>query len=336
MNSQKVIEGKTIMGPLFSLRGITTDRINTRHAFLIYVTYKIKYGLRNLEEEIKIDTICQIKEEVEEAINSVNTVDYDCIGNANNHNLNNDYELIKIEGNNENDKYITGNWDKLDYILKHTNVSKTKSEYSYEDSDKIIVFKTKNITVYPNNIFSISGNLNKAIPNVRKLSKNINLFRMISSEIDENIQIELNIEPKKSNCTFYSDNKTLIANLTCQLEFKNGTNITNLRFINNEIKVRNSYIYMTNLSNRIIDLNYNEFIVHIKPKKKESSSSKKTIIIVFSIIAGVILLSVLTISIVYIIKMKKANKMKITNNNKIADQQINDSNKSDIHLDKDQ
>ena len=59
---------------------------------------------------------------------------------------------------------------------------------------------------------------------------------------------------------------------------------------------------MTNLSNRIIDLNYNEFIVHIKPKKKESSSSKKTIIIVFSIIAGVILLSVLTISIVYIIK----------------------------------
>ena len=35
-------------------------------------------------------------------------------------------------------------------------------------------------------------------------------------------------------------------------------------------------------------------------------------------------------------KMKKANKMKITNNNKIADQQINDSNKSDIHLDKDQ
>ena len=53
-------------------------------------------------------------------------------------------------------------------------------------------------------------------------------------------------------------------------------------------------------------------------------------------LAGIILLSVLTIVIVHIIKMKKANKMNITNNNKIPDQQINDSNKSNIHLDKDQ
>ena len=43
------------------------------HAFLVYLTFKIKNGLRNLEEEKKIPAFCQIDESVEESKNDVPT-----------------------------------------------------------------------------------------------------------------------------------------------------------------------------------------------------------------------------------------------------------------------
>ena len=42
MNSNKVINGKTLYGPSLMLRGITNSQINSRHAFLIYLTFKLK------------------------------------------------------------------------------------------------------------------------------------------------------------------------------------------------------------------------------------------------------------------------------------------------------
>ena len=45
MNSQKEINGKTIKGPKLNLRGITNSQINTGHAFIIYLIFKIKQPL---------------------------------------------------------------------------------------------------------------------------------------------------------------------------------------------------------------------------------------------------------------------------------------------------
>ena len=104
LNSNKTINGRTIFGPSLMLRGITSSQINSRHAFLVYLTFKINAGRRILEEEEKkIPAICEISTQVKEDENkNISMVDYECIGNnSNNYNLTN-YKLNKIiEGDND-------------------------------------------------------------------------------------------------------------------------------------------------------------------------------------------------------------------------------------------
>ena len=68
LNGQKEINGRIIYGPSLRLRGFTENQINSRHAFLIYLTFKIKHGLRYLQEEDNktIPAICEIEGEVKE------------------------------------------------------------------------------------------------------------------------------------------------------------------------------------------------------------------------------------------------------------------------------
>ena len=50
MNGEKIINNKYFYGPTLIMRGITSSQINTRHAFLIYLTFQIKnipHGKRN-------------------------------------------------------------------------------------------------------------------------------------------------------------------------------------------------------------------------------------------------------------------------------------------------
>ena len=54
-----MINNKYISGPSLVMRGMTNSQINTRHAFLIYLTFIIKNKIRNLEDEkIKMPAIC--------------------------------------------------------------------------------------------------------------------------------------------------------------------------------------------------------------------------------------------------------------------------------------
>ena len=79
MNGQKKINGQMISGPSLNLRGITSSQINTRHAFLVYLTFKIKYGLRNLQEIpeiLNITALCEIQESFEQSKDFANIVDY--------------------------------------------------------------------------------------------------------------------------------------------------------------------------------------------------------------------------------------------------------------------
>ena len=67
MNGETDRNGLIYNGPSLVLRGITSSQINTKHAFLIYLTFKIRQPLifRNLEETKVIQAICILSNDVE-------------------------------------------------------------------------------------------------------------------------------------------------------------------------------------------------------------------------------------------------------------------------------
>ena len=100
MNGVKEINNRNVNGPSLNMRGITSSQINSRHAFLIYLTFQIKHGLRSLQGEngdIRMPAICEIVDSVDETDNDVNMVDYECIGNQTNDQDLTNYALGNIE-----------------------------------------------------------------------------------------------------------------------------------------------------------------------------------------------------------------------------------------------
>jgi hypothetical protein len=67
MNEENEVNGETVKGPSLMLRGITDSQINSRHAFLIYMTFKLRSSLRNLELKgtVSIPAICEVQDGVE-------------------------------------------------------------------------------------------------------------------------------------------------------------------------------------------------------------------------------------------------------------------------------
>ena len=333
LNGVKEINGRVIEGPSFTLRGITSNTINSRHAFLVYITFKIKHGLRNLQDEIKMPAICEIEDETEESIDNVNIVDYNCIGNSKiEPDNNNIYTLARIEEDPANENYIHGsNMEEINEIILSTNISKKmKSNYKLQNADNAIIFNAENITILSKKSFNINGMLTRKINPKSQLSKKSILFRNLKIQNYENIHLEMNISPEKSNCNFSTDDENLNSNLTCSVEFKKGTNISNLMIKNYEIKVGNENVYISNLGNKIIKLD--EYDDSKRLMKKDNNSSK-TGIIVICVIAGVIVLAAIIFVLIYILKIKKRKNVNISNN-EINNQQINDSYKSNINLDK--
>jgi len=72
------------------------------YAFLFYLIFKLKKQLRYLEENIKTPVLCEIDDDIEENTSHANNIDADCIVNITNTPLNENYEMIKIEGGNLN------------------------------------------------------------------------------------------------------------------------------------------------------------------------------------------------------------------------------------------
>ena len=131
MNGQKEINGQIIEGPSLTLRGITTSQINTNHAFLVYLTFKLKNSLRNLEDKTKkIKAICETNKEVKESNDIINIVDYDCIGTEP---INDNYEFTGIEGDNINN----------DIAIKNPN--KESSDYSQNNLPLLFIIEKNNI-----------------------------------------------------------------------------------------------------------------------------------------------------------------------------------------------
>ena len=331
LNGGKTINGNPLFGPLFTLRGITCNEINSRHAFLVYVTFYIKHGLRNLEESkenISMEALCEIDQGVEETSEGVNIVDFECIGNTE-EKLDDNYELSNInEIDANNGTIISGNMDEINSLIKIKDIKKTYSDYTLKDSDKIINFNVQSNETFPDNgTFYLEGIINKEIPK----SKKKELLRSLSQDCYNNITIEMNVSLEKEECSFCVENETLTARLSCELEFKNDTNVSNIIIKNYELKIEDSYIYLSNMSNGILSFEKNNEPSIINNK---SSSSNHTITIIVCVVVGIIVLGGITVLLVYILKKNKAKAMNVANNSKITEQQVNDSYKSDINLDK--
>ena len=130
LNQYKEIGSRMLYGPFFSLRGLTNSQINTGHAFLVLLSFKLHYTRnnrnRNLEEEKSIKTYCQIVESVDESDES-NVVDFDCIGDTEEEEDLSEYDLNKIEESTDNNTGIFEG-SNLNDLAQATNLSEIKKK----------------------------------------------------------------------------------------------------------------------------------------------------------------------------------------------------------------
>ena len=289
ISGRKMINNRYIFGPFFVMRGITSSQINARHTFLVYVTFVKKNRIRNLEDElIKIPTICEVIEGVDETYDDANMVEYECIGNQTSDlNLTN-YKLDNIEeGNNENSLKKTNLNNLIIEIKKEFGdleiLNSTESSFTYEDLIKIIIFQmNENIkdikaTNYKFN-FKIEGKLSKEIAQI-ELKKEFEL-----SEVDT-----------KANCIF-TIGLEKNADLSCELNVQNHKDIKIFSFKTSQINIDNNEIYLAKLND-------------IKLINSEKNN-KKAIIIIVSVVCGIILAVLLGVGIYFMGKKLKSNNEK--------------------------
>ena len=294
MNGQKEINGQIIEGPSLTLRGITTSQINTNHAFLVYLTFKLKNSLRNLEDKTKkIKAICETNKEVKEGNDIINIVDYDCIGTEP---VNDNYEFTGIEGDNINN----------DIAIKNPN--KENSDYSQNNLPLLFIIEKNNIDNqnFTNEKidFYLNGKLNKLETSTNKKITN-----------QKNIQMELKEIDDKVLCDFTRDEKNLEANFTCNLEIKNNNlSSTNLTFKNNEIKINDDVNLYINSLNKL-SFSYENIEEPLNFDTRKKSSSNKTTIIVVCVVVGVVVLCGIVFISLYCAKFKKKNNVNFADSN---------------------
>ena len=191
MNGQMEINGQLRHGPCFLIRGITCSQINSKHAFLIVLTFIVNERLRNLEEKLEVPTICEINQNYEESKDNINIVDYECIGKTEVDGEK--YKLVGVIGENIDENILNDPTKKSSYYTKKD----IPTIFIIENND--LVNKTiTNIPFY----FSFNG--------ILKGDKSINLPNKAEAELEV---YGLNDTAK---CNFLKDEK-LNANMTCML-----------------------------------------------------------------------------------------------------------------------
>lgn len=316
MNDIKEINGQLITGPSLILRGITSSEINTRHAFLIYLTFKIKYDLRNLNEIIKIPAICEIKEETEETIDYANIVDFDCIGNTTIEDEN--YKLINIEEDDNNSEIIiNGNINEINKIINESDDlgNKITPNFTTLQIDNMLFFQINNDNI--TNIISSNSTFNFSLNGI--INKQNIIPKINDSKCIENIQIEMNKINNKANCSFCSD-ENLNARLSCNLSIIDNNNSKNFSFGTSEIKFEglNRSVYIPELNKIQFYYKTKNYVesIDVEPKnKKKNNSNNNKLVIILSSVFSVIILGIITAILIYFLKCKKKNGIEIVNNN---------------------
>ena len=317
MNGQKRINGRVIKGPSFTLRGITSSLIKANYAFIVYLIFRVRIGLRNLEETIKVPAICENNEEIEENSNDVNIVDYDCIGNQT---VGDNMELVGIEGENTDNNIIS-------------NPNKTSSEYTLNSLPNVFMIKNNNLE---NNIYSnspINFYLKGQLKERDELSNS------------KNIELNMNEIDDKAVCDFNKDDATN-ANLTCSLDLMSNTKTTNLTFKDNEVTIGNKSLYLISLNK--IQFAYSNSGPSESPDSSDTDnkngtfsqrsylnskkgSDHKAVIISVSIVAVVVVIGGLLAIWLYLSKIKKAKALSVSENVQVTSNQ-DDSGATNIDM----
>ena len=303
MNGVKKINNRNIYGPSLVMRGITTNQINSRHAFMIYLTFKIKHRIRYLEEEenkdIRLPTICEVLSEVDRTEDDVNMVEYECIGNQTNEQDLTDYTLDNIEEESNSSLIKKTNLKDLVTELKAELgdlgklQNKKVSTFTYDDLQKIAVFKMDNkidnITADDFKFkIQINGQLNKEIVKTEPIT----LKRELElAEVDDNT---------KADCKLILGlNK--IANLSCDLNVESHKDIKTFSF-------RTFSVYTDDKSNEIYLANFND-ITLINSKEKNDDNKNKTKIIIIAVVCSVVGAALIAVGIYFLIKKLKTTKI---------------------------
>ena len=312
LNQYKQIGGRRMFGPFISLRGLTNSQINTGHAFLVLLSFKLHFTRnnrnRNLEENKSIKTYCQIVESLDKTSDEPNLADFDCIGDTSEEEELNDYDLDGITespDNNINNAYEESN---LNALAQNTNLAdlKTKEKTTFElrnaldlviftiDEAKDIVSEDYHFDV------TINGKLNKDL-----------------SPESINVQIPLSkIKGKTVGCTFnIKENKA--ADLKCDLNFEEYKNSYN-RFALKVTEITdssNNNIYLSRLN----EVNF----IH-----NEKDDKKIVIIIIIVIVCVIVVVGGIILGI-YLYKRYKKKKMQNLNINN-AENDIGDNQEQNI------
>ena len=289
MNQEDKINGRDIYGPSLMLRGLTNSQINTGHAFLIYMIFKIQYTRNNrvLEEDKKYPTICQILDSVDETDDEANMVEFKCMVNGTEED---NEELSKSKLNNIEDEEngnsgVLGN-SNLNDLVAETDIEnldkKEKPSYTVANFLKTVTFSINKEDLHEQNSndykydFTINGKLNKEL-----------------SPMSFEAQLALaEVKDKKADCIFnVKENKT--ADLNCKVnlaEYKGQFDTFSFKVA--EIGPDENPIYLAKI---------NEILLTHQEKKKKNY----TVLIVCLVIAFVLVSGGAVGLIIYCIKKKK-------------------------------
>ena len=302
MNSVKLINNKPIYGPSLQLKGLTNSQINTRHSFLVYLTFKIKHtrNNRNLEETKKVPTICEIEDNVDATNDDVNIVNYDCIGNTTLEENLNDYNLAGIEEGDNDGLLKNSNLAELAQNSDLTDLeNKQSSSFKLNDLVKVVTFEMdeiKNLTSDDYNFdINVNGKLNKELEPI-SINTKIEL-----AQVDKKVDCKFNIEPSKK------------ANLNCQVNIQDYKNYKQFSFKVTDIQTEDNSIYLSKID---------EIVLFNNADENEEKNNKTTIIII-SVVISVIVLAGIAVGI-YFFRKKYKNKKKELNTNTNANTNTND------------
>ena len=295
LNKQKLIGGRILTGPFLSLRGLTNSQISTNHTFLVFLTFILQTNNinRNLEEEIKVPTYCQIVESVDEADDEPNIVDYDCIGNlSENYNLS-EYKLKKIEESQSDNEKLLGN-SNLDELASETDLEnldkKSKTKYDLQSFIKLTTFsldEIKSITSPDYHFdFTLKGKLNRELE-VRTINAQIPLSQIK----DKKVECKFNIKESKE------------ADLSCDINLEEYKDYNKFSFKVTEIGSNENPIYLSRINE-----------IALISKNENKVKKNYTIIIIVCVIVGAIIISIIIGIIIF--KIKKIN-TNIINDKKI-------------------
>ena len=299
LNQKKTLNGRDIYGPTLKLIGLTRNEIPSGHSLLVYLVFNMKYSRRNLEEEKKIPTICEIINNVEEASSDeINLVEYECIGNLTKYE-NDEYNLssenlVNIEEDKDKNSQVIKN-SNLNEVVKENNIqnliNKKTSIFTLSNLINIILFtftEIKNQT--SNNLtfnFTLNGKLNY------QLNPQIINFKLPLVEINE----------KYADCSFeIKESKN--ADLNCYLNIEEFKNHKTLSFKSITIDTKDYHIYLDSIYDIFLINNYEKVDnINVDNKKK----SNKLIIIICLIVVNIIIIGII---ITFIILKKKKKKIK--------------------------